>query len=86
MFLLEVNAVVADGALRVDWSFDPGRLEASAVEAQSVQFMDHVRSMMQACAESDGDTTSTSDFPLAGLDQNELGKLAALLARKDGKQ
>lgn len=77
VFGMEVNAVVAGGALTVEWTGASGWAQGNAQ-----RFLEHVESMMDACAQGESDAVSSTDFPLAKLNDSGLGKLAALLSQK----
>ena len=82
-YLLEVNAAVVKGQLQVEWTY--GRQhQRDTVQGWADGMMQGVRSQIThyLSPESKQDTTLTPvDFPLANLDRQKLGKIAALLNR-----
>ncbi len=80
-FLLEVDAVVTDGRLRVRWVFSARRHLRSTLEARAAAFVDRLEGLVEHCLGAPAPEVSASDFPLANLDEAKLGKLAAVLGR-----
>jgi amino acid adenylation domain-containing protein/non-ribosomal peptide synthase protein (TIGR01720 family) len=73
---LEVAALVEDGALRVVWTYGPGRHRRETVQALADGFLARLRALVAHCARADAACTP-SDFPLAGLDAAGLAALTA---------
>ncbi|MES1244271.1 MAG: amino acid adenylation domain-containing protein [Acidobacteriota bacterium] len=77
--LLDVNAVVAGGRLKVDWIYSTGLHRRETIETWAEHFLIHLRELIDHArsrtARRIGGYTP-SDFPLAGLDQEGLDRLA----------
>ncbi len=78
----EVNAAVAGGVLRVDWLYSRHVHRHQTVERLAQEFVERLGELIRHCLSPDAGGVTPSDFPLAGLDQNQLAKLAARLGRK----
>ncbi len=75
---LEIRAYLNDGCLRLDWLSDPKRYAASTVERLASRYLDILRQMFAQTAAIAAALTP-SDFPAAGLSQDELNDLLAHL-------
>ncbi len=73
--LLEVNALVADGRLQVQWVFSRNRQRRSTVEALAQGFLESLRGLVRHCLSPEAGGYTPSDFPLAGLGQERLDLL-----------
>ena len=76
---LELNAWVADGALRLRWSYSSEVHAEADVQRLSDALLDEVRALIAHCQNPDAGGVTPSDFPLAGVDQAELDRIAKLL-------
>ncbi|MGW2047297.1 amino acid adenylation domain-containing protein [Streptomyces sp. NPDC001858] len=74
--LLDVNAAVIEGALRVRWTYSTEVHRSETVQRLAEDFLDQLRTLIDHCASGAAGATP-SDFPLAGLDQGALDKLLA---------
>ena len=82
-YLIEINARVFEGRLQMIWTYSRsvhsratvGRLADSAVET--------LRELIARCRSGEAGGVTPSDFPFARLDEDELGKLAALIDSED---
>ncbi|HKH47664.1 MAG TPA: condensation domain-containing protein, partial [Thermoanaerobaculia bacterium] len=74
--LLEINSLVADGCLRVDWTYGAGLHERATVEALAAAFLAELRGLIACCLAPGAGGCTPSDFPLAGLGQAELDRIA----------
>ncbi len=74
--LLEVNALVFGGRLRVDWGF-AGRHDRATVEALAARFREDLEEVLAACLAPGAGGWTPSDVPLARLDQAALDALLA---------
>ncbi|HKH49293.1 MAG TPA: condensation domain-containing protein, partial [Thermoanaerobaculia bacterium] len=74
--LLEINSLVADGCLRVDWTYGAGLHERATVEALAAAFLAELRGLIEHCLAPGAGGCTPSDFPLAGLGQAELDRIA----------
>ncbi|WP_253888107.1 non-ribosomal peptide synthetase [Actinokineospora diospyrosa] len=73
---IEVEAAVRDGVLHVEWTYPTTRLRQDTVEHLAEAFLTHLRELTAYCVEHPGGYTP-SDFPLVGLTQAEVDRIAA---------
>ena len=73
---LEILALVSGGRLTVNWIHDRRR---SDIETLAERFLDHLKQLIAHCLSPEAGGDTPSDFPLAGLDDDKLGRLAAML-------
>jgi len=78
-YRFEVNAMVVDGRLQLDWSYDANRDPHSEVEKLASTQLEHLTSLIMLCQSGETAPAAASDFPLADLGKKDLDKLAALL-------
>ncbi len=78
-FLLEVTARFVEGRLRVAWSYSTDCHREATILGLAERFSATIESLVAACLSGDGATATSSDFPLANLDDRKLGLLAGLL-------
>lgn len=83
-FLIEVNALIAGGRLEVTWTYAARAYRSATVDALADGFVDAVRSLLSRAATGAGEADAPSDFPLAGLDRDELARVSDLLDGGDG--
>jgi microcystin synthetase protein McyA len=83
-YLLEINAFTHGGQLNVALDFAPDTLSADTAASLSNKFLSKLCEINQACAANDQSAFTPSDFPLANLDTDKLGKVAALLKKPNG--
>lgn len=83
-YLLEINAFTHGGQLNVALDFAPDTLSADTAASLSNKFLAKLCEINQACAANDQSAFTPSDFPLANLDTDKLGKVAALLKKPNG--
>ncbi|WP_052000143.1 non-ribosomal peptide synthetase [Caenispirillum salinarum] len=72
---LELDAAVADGALRLRFTHQPSALSVATVEALAAEVVAELRALAEAAT--GADLTIPADLPLAGLDQLMLDALTA---------
>ncbi|HEY0172221.1 MAG TPA: amino acid adenylation domain-containing protein, partial [Pyrinomonadaceae bacterium] len=73
--LLEVNAGVYDGRLRVDWSYSAGLHTKATVEGLATGYVTALGEIIAHCLWPGAGGHTPSDFPLARLDQRGLDAL-----------
>ena len=73
--LLEVNSIVLDGQLRVDWSYGAAIHRRATVEALAGRYLAELRRLVAHCVSAEAGGFTPSDFPLARLSQDELDRL-----------
>jgi len=83
-YLLEINARIREGQLQLDWSYSRAHHNLITIERLADVFSDNIRTLIDTIG-SDGATPVhvPSDFPLAGLSQQELDNIAASLGDDD---
>jgi amino acid adenylation domain-containing protein/non-ribosomal peptide synthase protein (TIGR01720 family) len=83
--LLEINARVERGTLRVVWTFSENRHRRDTVQRLADDFLAALRELLNSARPGDKSNYSPSDFPNLNLNQDELDKLlGALGAREAG--
>ena len=70
--LIEVNALVLDGRLRVDWNYSAGLHAKATIERLAGDFRDVLEDLIAHCLSPEAGGFSPSDFPLARLDRATL--------------
>jgi amino acid adenylation domain-containing protein/non-ribosomal peptide synthase protein (TIGR01720 family) len=70
--LLEVNGGIADGRLRLRWTYGEGIHRRETIERLAEAYADALRGLIAHCREEGAGGYTPSDFPLAGLSQAEL--------------
>ncbi|MFJ7907176.1 non-ribosomal peptide synthase/polyketide synthase [Kitasatospora sp. NPDC096204] len=73
--LLDVSAVVADGELELTWHYSEDVHEADTVRGLAEAVLTALTAIVEHCAEPAAGGRTPSDFPLAGLDQEQLDRL-----------
>jgi amino acid adenylation domain-containing protein/non-ribosomal peptide synthase protein (TIGR01720 family) len=69
--LFEVNAMVLDGRLRVDWGY-AGRHDRATIQRLAEGFRAELEGLIDVCLQPGAGGWTPSDFPLAGLGQAAL--------------
>ena len=82
-FLLEVNALITEGQLHVHWTYSSALHEHATIARVAHDFMEALRALIAHCQSPHAGGYTPTDFPLAGLDQHELGQLADLIDELD---
>jgi non-ribosomal peptide synthase protein (TIGR01720 family) len=78
--LLDINARVANGRLTFKWQFAPTHFAAAAIQKLAEQTIADLQQIIDHCLHVEQSRHTPSDFPLAGLQQDDLDDLADLLA------
>ncbi|WP_116125401.1 non-ribosomal peptide synthetase [Lewinella sp. IMCC34183] len=68
----ELNVSVADGALRIDWSFSTELHRPATVARLLKKMEEEIRAIVAHCLERDGRRLTASDFPDAGISEDDL--------------
>jgi non-ribosomal peptide synthase protein (TIGR01720 family) len=74
-FLIEINAVVAGGALRCDWNYSPEPHDAATIRRLAEDFRTALLRLVAHCVQADAGGLTPSDFPDAQVSQDDLDKL-----------
>jgi hypothetical protein len=78
--LLDVEGTVSGGCLRVAWTFSEQVYRRDAIQALADRFLQSLRSLIRHCQSAEAGGFSPSDFPAAGLSQEDLDDLLAELS------
>jgi amino acid adenylation domain-containing protein/non-ribosomal peptide synthase protein (TIGR01720 family) len=70
-----IDALVVDDRLRVSWTYDPGRHLPATAERLARGFLAEIEVLVEHCLSPGAGGFTPSDFPLAGLDQEDLDRL-----------
>ena len=81
--VLEVNAAVHEGALAVEWTYSSNLHRAETIERLAARHLEALRALIAHCCSGQAGKATPSDFPLAGLDKDELDRLANLIDQLD---
>jgi amino acid adenylation domain-containing protein/non-ribosomal peptide synthase protein (TIGR01720 family) len=73
--LLEINAGVYDGELRLDWSYSAELHDHATIERLAANHVQSLRKIIAHCLSPGAGGYSSSDFPLAKLSQRQLDDL-----------
>jgi amino acid adenylation domain-containing protein/non-ribosomal peptide synthase protein (TIGR01720 family) len=73
--LLKVDWFLDEGKLYVHWSYSEQAHKRETIKALAQQFLQHVRTLMLHCLTTHERQYTPSDFPLAGLQQQDLNRL-----------
>ncbi|MEU3571408.1 amino acid adenylation domain-containing protein, partial [Kitasatospora sp. NPDC036755] len=74
--VLDVLGQVADGRLSFTWSYSRALHHGGTVARLAAELLDELREIVRHCAEPGAGGRTPSDFPLAGLDQAGVDRLA----------
>ena len=80
--LLEINSLVADGRLRLDWRYSEAVHRRSTIERLAQDFMEALRSLIRHCTSPTAGGYTPSDFAEAGLNQEKLDRLISKLSEQ----
>ncbi|MFQ4162309.1 non-ribosomal peptide synthase/polyketide synthase [Scytonema millei] len=77
--LLEVNSIIFDSQLRVDWTYSQNLHHSSTIERIAHEFLQALRGLINHCLAPEAGGYTPTDFPAAGLSQTDLDDLFAQL-------
>jgi non-ribosomal peptide synthase protein (TIGR01720 family) len=77
--LLQVNAVVTGGRLRVSWTYSDHQHRLERIRTLAESFLASLRDLLTHCQRPDAGGYTPSDFPLAELDSDDLARISRLL-------
>jgi amino acid adenylation domain-containing protein/non-ribosomal peptide synthase protein (TIGR01720 family) len=69
---LEVNALIIDGRLWVEWAYSAAEYEPDTMNGLSARLADELRALTRACVEVSAPQFTPADFPAARIDQASL--------------
>lgn len=82
-YLHEINASIDSGVFTATWSYSQRAHRPETIREQADAFVANLRALIQHCLGEETFGHTPSDFPLAGVDQSELDRIAALLDRDE---
>jgi non-ribosomal peptide synthase protein (TIGR01720 family) len=80
-YQLSVNSLIRAGHLQVSWTYSQQAYQAATIERVAESYMRSLREIIAHCGMAETGGFTISDFPLAKLNQEKLGKLSSLLDR-----
>ncbi|MEM7113999.1 MAG: amino acid adenylation domain-containing protein [Chloroflexota bacterium] len=78
--LIDVNAEVINGRLRVNWQYASDYYQTETIQTLATAYISELVKLIDHCLEVERSRHTPSDFPLAKLQQEELDSLSDLLA------
>jgi non-ribosomal peptide synthase protein (TIGR01720 family) len=81
--LIDINALVTEGRLRIHWLFSNRVHSRLTIERLAERFVAQVRSLLAHCLSTDSGAPTPSDFTHVQLEASELDALLADLADPD---
>ena len=79
---LDISGVIAGGQLRIDWTYSQARYRQTTIDAQAMQYIQALRSLIAHCQSPDAGGFTPSDFSEADLNQQELDQFLAKIKGK----
>jgi amino acid adenylation domain-containing protein/non-ribosomal peptide synthase protein (TIGR01720 family) len=76
-YLLQVSGLVMNGELQINWEYSEKVHQRSTVERLARQFMEALRTLIQHCQLPNVGGFTPSDFPKAGLSQEDIDDILA---------
>jgi non-ribosomal peptide synthase protein (TIGR01720 family) len=76
-YLIEVNGVIVRGQLHLMWTYSTSMHRRSTIEDVARECTDALRALIAHCLSPDAGGYTPSDFPAAGLSQQELDEILA---------
>ncbi|HEX3531179.1 MAG TPA: amino acid adenylation domain-containing protein [Thermoanaerobaculia bacterium] len=83
--VLEINAAVTAGRLRIAWTWSASLHRRETVERWAGALLRALRDLVAHCRSVESPEHTASDFPLAALDADSLGRLALLVDEIDSE-
>jgi non-ribosomal peptide synthase protein (TIGR01720 family) len=80
--LLEINGWVADGQLRLEWTYSENVHRRDTIERLAERFLEELRNLIHHCTRPDAGGYTPSDFADAGLSQEELDRLISDISER----
>jgi amino acid adenylation domain-containing protein/non-ribosomal peptide synthase protein (TIGR01720 family) len=82
-YSLEINGSISGGQLRLEWVYSENLYRHSTIEKLAQEFVEALRMLIAHCESLEAGEYTSSDFPLAGLDEQKLKRLSVLIDRVD---
>ena len=83
-YAVEVNALVLGGRLRLSIDYGTHRYRRATAEGWAAAILEELRLLLRHCLAAGAGAHTPSDFAMAGLDEQELARLAGLLGGGSG--
>ena len=80
--IIDINGGIAGGKLDLEFSYSINLLESYSVERFADLYFEKLRQLIDHCLSPQAGGFTASDFPLAGIDQNQLDKLISKVSKK----
>jgi len=77
---LSINGQVYGGALKLGWTFSHTMFDSNTIQRLADDYTRELKALIEHCAEPAHRGATPSDFPLAGLSQQQLDRLPVSLA------
>jgi non-ribosomal peptide synthase protein (TIGR01720 family) len=78
-YLIDIKAYILDGQLQVEWIYSEAIYKRKRIEDLADEFMTALRNLVTHCLSDEAGGFTPSDFPDAGLSQEDLDDLMAEL-------
>jgi non-ribosomal peptide synthase protein (TIGR01720 family) len=82
-YLIEISAFIYRGRLELHWSFSSERYKQQTIQRLADNFVDYLRSLLRDYTGLEMNKPHPSQFPLADIDVDQLGKISKLLDESD---
>lgn len=82
-YLLDINASVVEGRLQVAWTYSETLHRPQTIETLARDYSEALRELIAHCLSPEAGGYTPSDFPEAGLSQDELDRVLAGIERED---
>ncbi|KAF0865635.1 non-ribosomal peptide synthase/polyketide synthase [Pseudomonas sp. LD120] len=77
---LSINGQVYGGELELDWTFSQAMFEPATIQRLADDYARELKALIEHCSQPEHRGATPSDFPLAGLNQQQLDRLPLALA------
>ena len=81
--LLEINSVISEGVLEIDWSYSHALYQQATIENLAQSFLISLQGLIQHCQSPDTGGFTPSDFAASGLNQNQLDQFIDNITNND---
>ncbi|WP_259699168.1 condensation domain-containing protein, partial [Pseudomonas chlororaphis] len=78
---LSINGQVYGGELSLGWSFSQAMFEPATIQRLADEYAEELRALIEHCSQPEHRGVTPSDFPLAGLSQQQLDRLPVPVAQ-----
>ncbi|MQA57983.1 condensation domain-containing protein, partial [Pseudomonas piscis] len=78
---LTLNGQVYGGELSLGWSFSQAMFEPATIQRLADEYTEELKALIEHCSQPEHRGVTPSDFPLAGLDQQQLDRLPLSIAQ-----